>query len=108
MSHLKLPREGIRQEVLQLLPGAVEPGHDGADRQVEGPGDLLIAQVLVEPQDEDALLIGRKRLHRPIEPGLELGLFQSLLGIVVARGGGVLRSPREPSSRDRSRPRTLR
>src|SRR4030065_2077934 len=86
------PREGVRQEVLQLLPGAVEPGHDGAERKIERPGDLLVAQALMEPQDEDALLFGRKRLHGPFEPGLELGPLQPFLRVV---GGG--RPPRRPA-----------
>jgi hypothetical protein len=50
----------------------------------------------VVPQDKDAPLIGRERLDRPIEPGLELGPFEPRRGI-VGRG-----RPRRPPVPERS------
>ena len=66
----------------QLGSGAMEPGFDGADRPGDGPGDLVVRQILLVEQDKDQAIFGPEPLQGPLElAGQVVGIGRSGSGV---------------------------
>ena len=73
----------VFEQVAQLVPAAVQPGHHGADRAVGDLGDLLVREALDVGELDRQPRLRRQRLQRPADR--RSGQLVEHLGLVPGR-----------------------
>src|SRR5437899_2771652 len=74
----------------QQLLGAVQARHHGAQRNVERPGDLLVAELAERLQGDGVAIVRRQAGDRVTDGALHVVARRDVLGICFAAGGLLL------------------
>src|SRR4051794_24325863 len=73
------------QDFTQLQSGAVDPASDGANRQAQDRGDLLVLESLDVPQDQNGPVLRGQAGERRVQPGLIFLPFEGVTRLMVER-----------------------